>query len=543
VSFLDAIGGIQLDAASLRKIVRTDLVDDYPDAVDTDEFDDALFLDTAAQVSHSAFYSSKIRNRVQKLQLGNGSAEYALFKDLFNVFYQKEYRMKQDRTSNVTQLLHRDVLRQVESTNTFSFLRETLTNSKAKSFAIAGSMAETIIKNLDEMLNGDYEDSLKAAQQLYDRMLDKENNDGGDGSPGESGAGEPGESGGEKNQGDGRGGVDNFDALPQPVKDALEEVREKAMKTAAGVADGKIKRDVEGAEKILTTFGYGNKSEKAFIDRKIAEQVNLYEDLANNKKIAKIVNILGQIQHRNQERWDKIKTSKHVKLVEIAMGDDITNLLAEEKFNLTDEMLEMELFSRLQENAALIYRSRPKADWKGPIVFCIDESGSMDGAKNIKAKAIALAMMDIALKQNRKFATVHFDTTVSDSYVLGRVDRGKSLDMLLEIAGHFSGGGTAYAPPMACALKLIEKEKFLHNADIVFITDGQASALPTDIYEKIMAHKKTRQLQIITIFIADNSYDRISRSDKRDLAKISDKYLTISDLLEAEEDIFNLAVS
>jgi hypothetical protein len=46
---------------------------------------------------------------------------------------------------------------------------------------------------------------------------------------------------------------------------------------------------------------------------------------------------------------------------------------------------------------------------KGPIIVCQDKSGSMDGQRDEWATAVAIAMSELATKQNRAFGVIHFE--------------------------------------------------------------------------------------------------------------------------------------
>ena len=47
---------------------------------------------------------------------------------------------------------------------------------------------------------------------------------------------------------------------------------------------------------------------------------------------------------------------------------------------------------------------------KGPMVVCIDVSSSMQGDKELWAKAVSLTLMDIARRQRRLFRAVLFSS-------------------------------------------------------------------------------------------------------------------------------------
>lgn len=142
-----------------------------------------------------------------------------------------------------------------------------------------------------------------------------------------------------------------------------------------------------------------------------------------------------------------------------------------------DPTLEAVFGRRFAEGSLDLYelrRTPPKQ--QGPIVFCLDSSGSMKwNNHDAWAAAVALAFLHIAQAQGRAFALVHFGSTVL------RVDRfaakvQATSEQAMEAVGFFAScGGTEFEPALDGALGIIHDEGDLRDADIVFCTDGQAS--------------------------------------------------------------------
>ena len=115
-------------------------------------------------------------------------------------------------------------------------------------------------------------------------------------------------------------------------------------------------------------------------------------------------------------------------------------------------------------------RKKKKQD-RGPIIVCLDTSGSMQGAPETVAKAVTLEALRIATAEKRdcflyafsgKAQVVEFDLSLA---------RG-GVQVLLEFLGCSFHGGTDVAEPMARALKRVETDKW-SRADVIVASDGE----------------------------------------------------------------------
>src|SRR5437764_9912685 len=78
---------------------------------------------------------------------------------------------------------------------------------------------------------------------------------------------------------------------------------------------------------------------------------------------------------------------------------------------------------------------------KGPVLVCVDESGSMQGEKAHTAKALALAMAWVARRQKRWIALVAYSGDSGDRLLAlppGRWDELALLDWLAQFIGRGS---------------------------------------------------------------------------------------------------------
>ena len=197
--------------------------------------------------------------------------------------------------------------------------------------------------------------------------------------------------------------------------------------------------------------------------------------LMNSSKLKEIARKAGRLrQLANNAQKAEAKNARE-RLLGINRGDDLSRLLPTEIHKLADPDRRGHFLKGYVERTLLQYRLGGKLpQGKGPIVFCIDESGSMAGDREVWAKAVCLAMLEVAARQKRVCALVHFDRSVSrvDVFRPGQYGTAEVLDAMM----HFSGGGTNFDAPLRAAVELIEAEGDLRKADVVLVTDGAASA-------------------------------------------------------------------
>jgi uncharacterized protein with von Willebrand factor type A (vWA) domain len=177
---------------------------------------------------------------------------------------------------------------------------------------------------------------------------------------------------------------------------------------------------------------------------------------------------------------------------------------------------------------------------KGPVVFCIDNSGSMHGAPELYSKALALGCGLKALNQGRDFVVFHF----SSEYHIDDIptwyfpaNKTPEIDKLMECMEYFDGGGTNFNIAIEAAIATIDKkvkapksmpkglkEKF-KKADIFFLSDGDCVA--TDEQIKILKEFKERcNAKIWSFWVDISSWD--SSGTYASLAEFSDEIIQMS---------------
>ncbi|MCC8375813.1 MULTISPECIES: ATPase RavA stimulator ViaA [Photorhabdus] len=181
----------------------------------------------------------------------------------------------------------------------------------------------------------------------------------------------------------------------------------------------------------------------------------------------------------------------------IGQSDDILRLLPIELAILGIEDLEYEFYRKLVEKKLLTYRLqgdnwrekttlRPVTYYsqeerpRGPFIICVDTSGSMGKFNEKCAKAFCLALLRIALADNRNCHIMLFTTGIVH-YELSSPD---GLEQAIRFLSQTFKGGTDLA---FCLTSTIEKmkEKCWKNADAVVISDFIAQRLPNSLIHQI----------------------------------------------------------
>lgn len=220
-----------------------------------------------------------------------------------------------------------------------------------------------------------------------------------------------------------------------------------------------------------------------------------YNDLLEkDESIRELANLLGRYRKSEKEveetfysetiikqEW-KIKHAQKNEFVGIRESNDLNTLLPVEISLLADVDTETIFYKKFAEKKLLTYDynnlmsvsenesneiSKEKEENKGPIIICVDTSGSMKGTPEQVAKMLSFALLKIAMKGNRKCYLISFSNEVSTLDLSTLPD---SIENLINFLSMSFSGGTDATPAFEETLNLIQGEDF-RKADILFISD------------------------------------------------------------------------
>ena len=136
---------------------------------------------------------------------------------------------------------------------------------------------------------------------------------------------------------------------------------------------------------------------------------------------------------------------------------------------------------------------------RGPLVLCLDTSGSMRGAPENIAKAVVIAALSAAREAGRACHLVAFG---GPGELLERDLAGPGgLGALLELMGHAFDGGTDIQTPIERAIELVHETAWA-SADIVIVSDGEFGCVPATL-ARLDEARNTLGLAVHGILVAD----------------------------------------
>lgn len=188
----------------------------------------------------------------------------------------------------------------------------------------------------------------------------------------------------------------------------------------------------------------------------------------------------------------------------INLNDDILRLLPTELALFGIDETEYEFYRKLVEKQLNTYRLQGDS-WqertvlrpithhhdeerpRGPFIVCIDTSGSMGGFNEQCAKAFGLALMKIAIADNRSCHVMLFSTDIIHYHL----SSANGLQELIKFLSQTFRGGTDLS---LCLEEVADKlnSSAWKDADAVVISDFVAQRLPENLINKI---KKSQQQQ------------------------------------------------
>lgn len=203
------------------------------------------------------------------------------------------------------------------------------------------------------------------------------------------------------------------------------------------------------------------------------DRLALSQALIKQPKLLKIMQVAGRF--RTLAIKKQRQKTKHAvdEISDIHQSDDLGHLLPTEAMLLADPDLEFLFWAKFVERKLFTYElSGMETKGRGPIIVCLDISGSMGGDKDCWAKGVALALVEIAHREKRNAIVIVFDTEVHQVFEF--MKNTFNWQTVVELAGYFTGGGTDFDAPLLCALDYLDREKELKNGDIILVTDGQS---------------------------------------------------------------------
>ena len=287
--------------------------------------------------------------------------------------------------------------------------------------------------------------------------------------------------------------------IPEKLMNRLKKVQASVVKINDDV-NGKYKEFLKEFSTVV--YSYSNL-------KKLPENSNqIIKEMVLNNNIKAVVEKLGKgnaEEEKNSKKEIIIEMSQN-EVFGIHKSNDITRLLPSELVLFENEELENLFYAKMYENSLLTYeiagedkkeKDKEEIEYKkGPVIACIDTSGSMRGNPIKKARALLLAISKILKTEKRKMYVILFGS--AGQILEFKMENEKEIADLLKLLNQEFNGGTDFNTPLKRAVKIIENEKNYEKSDILFVTDGLCS-LNEENRRIVESKKKKLNFKIFTV--------------------------------------------
>ena len=240
--------------------------------------------------------------------------------------------------------------------------------------------------------------------------------------------------------------------------------------------------------------------------------------LKNDESLQELADLIGR-QNNETEKYEKelrdkieIKTEFHPKpayrgqISGLRLSGEISSALPSELAMSQNPNTELYFARKFAENKLLSYAyvNRQKfyreehgteevevlvkeKEQKGPVIICVDTSGSMNGTPERLAKTITFALAKIAVEEERKCYLISFSTGI-ETLDLSDFKTGDALSKLVRFLRMSFNGGTDASPALKHSVEMLHKDGY-KNADVLMISDFVMGTLPDNLVKSIEAEK------------------------------------------------------
>lgn len=219
--------------------------------------------------------------------------------------------------------------------------------------------------------------------------------------------------------------------------------------------------------------------------------------------LLKVANLMGRVidPEGDKSMWvgtggeAKIEHSSKSDIQGITTSNRLDSLLPAEMVQMADDDFQ-ELFllkyttSKLQN---FLHKSeqlnpnkkleRKRAKQAGPMIACIDTSGSMQGIPANIARSLILKLVHLSQRQHRQLFIIAFSVSARP------IDAHRERAKLLDFFAHESTGNTDATKMFTNVINLLEQKPSYMSADVVLIGDFRMPLVKKPLLDKIMQHR------------------------------------------------------
>lgn len=282
--------------------------------------------------------------------------------------------------------------------------------------------------------------------------------------------------------------------------------------------------------------------------------------LENDESLKELADLIGR-QENEKETYEKelrekveLKTEYHPKpayrgqISGLRLSGEITSALPSEfamsknpatQRYFAQKFAEKKLLSYAYTNRQKTYRTettteevevaKKETEQKGPVIICVDTSGSMHGTPERVAKTITFALARKCLDEDRKCFLISFSTGI-EVQDLSDFEKSNGLAALVSFLRMSFCGGTDASPALEKSLELMQTNKW-KNADVLAVTDGEMGGFSAKLISAVNAQKEKKSKfyllevgysgnpEVIKVFDEHWQYDTNARDSMHHLVR------------------------
>jgi len=438
-----------------------------------------------------------------------------LQQDIFYSFFKYNPKFINDDKIQQEFRVHKEMIKKAQKNENWRKMRNMTKLDEVNSTIATAYFSEELVREIskrDKKLQKQIQELQKQRQQIIDLMKDFAN---------------------AKKEADKK-------QLAEQIEKVTQEIQQKSEQAMKNISQISVSQAIKNATKKMAeyhettnTLMWGTETSQM---RKVnpEERIALANYLLTNEKLFKLVKELGKLKNifaETKRREIKHGTSE---IYSIGTGRDLGRILPCEVLKMRHPVLKKDFYKRFLDGSLLEYSLRSKEKMgKGNIIVCLDCSGSMSSklydeiSRELYAKALALAILELAVRDNRNYHLIMFEATIKQEYKFGK-DKKPNVNDIISIANTTYTGGTNFDAPLEKAISSINEE-----GDIVFITDGMCK-VGNDFLKKFNEVKKKLNFQVVSL--------QVGNSSTKYLEDFSDDVINFTKFIETSKSVFSALV-
>lgn len=299
--------------------------------------------------------------------------------------------------------------------------------------------------------------------------------------------------------------------VPNDVKEAREAIQELA---AIGEALKDAKEEVEALGEMQCALGCGMEEGDPGSDLEREQIAEMFHKVKNDPNLRAIMNAAGRYIRVAKSKQRQKVVQGYDDMIGVELSGDISRMIPSEAVRLMDEDFELDALRRIAENGVLSREYRGiEPVGKGPIIVCVDESGSMAGKKIHEAKGFALGMAWVARHQKRWVCLIGYSGSEQGNLLMIPPNQTKDTELMSWLV-HFYGRGTHMDVPLVemptTYWNQMPVEAIRGKVDLILITD-EICRVPKKMEEDFNAWKKRERVRCITLVIGGKGTGELGR--------------------------------